>query len=454
MKLFKLKKISTLCILCFSITIIFNNYAKAQEKPCDQKYANSLQGAYRFSDGRIVSIVPSTPDKHWRYVDFQSGKSHKLFPVDSANFQSADDWNSETPIIFQYRFNFDNNGVVESLVVQQKGRRELTARKIRFREQTTTFKSGEIQLFGKLTLPENGKTPFATVVMVHGSDNEPSVDHDWFPHLLASQGIAAFVFDKRGTGCSEGQYLQHFGVLSDDVVAAVRWLKTKTEVDKGRIGLAGFSQGGWVAPLAATKESVAFVLVGYGMAMSVEQEDLLEAPLKLKEKGFSGESIVQFQELNTALHKLARDDFKDWREVEEKIAKYKDTKWFAAVKGSETWAGSLLAMGVEQAKIVIPPLFKTFFQPFYDPVPTLESLKIPMLWLIAGDDIEAPPEPTIAVLKRLRQQGKPFATIIFPKTDHGIREFVIRDGRRATTQYAPTYFATMVKWFRLQRKVK
>ena len=74
-----------------------------------------------------------------------------------------------------------------------------------------------------------------------------------------------------------------------------------------------------------------------------------------------------------------------------------------------------------------------------------------MLWLIAKDDIEAPPEPTIAVLKRLRSEGKPFATVIFPNTNHGITEFVIRDERRVTTKYANDYFSIMMKWIKGQK---
>ena len=56
------------------------------------------------------------------------------------------------------------------------------------------FKSGDTELFGKLTLPERGKRPFKTVIFVHGSDQTASVDHEWLPHLLAGHGIATFIF--------------------------------------------------------------------------------------------------------------------------------------------------------------------------------------------------------------------------------------------------------------------
>lgn len=446
------RKFVLLIYLVLSLIFIFNLSVKPQAKPCELVDKPQFNGAYRLADGRIVSILPSATKGHWRITHFHSGKSHKLYPTDAFNFKSASDLDSETPVTFRYRFSLDKNGMAESLAIKENGKRELIARKIKFREETTVFKSGEIELFGKLTLPPTGKTPFKTVIFVHGSDPEPSVDREWLPHLLASNGIAAFVFDKRGTGCSKGQYLQHFGVLSDDVTAAVGWLKTKSEIDGKRIGLAGFSQGGWVAPLAALKDSsVKFVVVGYGMAMSVAEEDRLEAPLKLRGKGVDEAAIAEFQELNATLHKVARENFKDWREFEEKVEKFKDRKWFSSVKELQTWAGSVLQMGIPQAKVVAPQLFGNFFQPFYEPVPTLEKLNIPMLWLIAEKDIEAPPEPTIEVLKRLRQQGKPFSTVIFPNSDHGLLEFEIRDGKRVRTKYADKYFSTMLRWIQSQK---
>ena len=66
---------------------------------------------------------------------------------------------------------------------------------------------------------------------------------------------------------------------TDGMRIAARWLRTQPEIAKDKVGLAGFSQGGWVAPLAALKDrSIRFVAVGYGLAMSMADEDRLEAP--------------------------------------------------------------------------------------------------------------------------------------------------------------------------------
>jgi uncharacterized protein len=434
-----------------SLLLAFNTFANSPAKPCEAKDEQRIGGAYRLADGNVISILSASTPGQWRITHFGSGRSHKLYPTKALHFQSASDLGSETPVAFRYEFGVGTNGLVDSLTIKENGNRALSAKKIGVREEATVFKSGDVELFGKLTLPSSGKAPFKTVVYVHGSDPVPSVDQEWLPHLLAANGIATFVFDKRGAGCSKGQYVQHFGVLSDDVIAAVSWLKTKPEVDANRIGLAGFSQGGWVAPLAALKDpSIKFVLVGYGLAMSMADEDRFEAPLKLKEKGVDLTSIAEYQELNTVLHDVARANFKDWQPFDEKMAKFKDRAWLINAKEMQSWVGFVMQQGIVQAKVIAPPMFEHFFQPFYEPVPTLEKLSIPMLWLIAANDIEAPPEPTIEALKKLRQQGKPFSTVVFPNADHGMQEFDVHNGKRVRTKYADKYFSTMLKWIQAQ----
>jgi dienelactone hydrolase len=269
---------------------------------------------------------------------------------------------------------------------------------------------------------------------------------------MAANGVGVFVYDKRGTGKSEGQYFQMFGPLSDDVVAAVRWLKTRSNVDTSHIGAAGFSQGGWIAPLAASKEpSIRFVLVGYGLATPVAAQDSLEAPLQLAAKGFDTTAIRQFQELNFALHRAALHRFADgWGEIESKLNEYRNAPWLKAMKGTPTWSGSLLAMGIERAKATVPALFQNYFEAYYDPMPALESLGIPMLWMLGAADITAPPGPTIALLQRLRDRGQPVETVIYPRTDHGLVEFEVKDGHRVITRYSPGSYPKMVSWLRKQ----
>jgi hypothetical protein len=79
-------------------------------------------------------------------------------------------------------------------------------------------------------------------------------------------------------------------------------------------------------------------------------------------------------------------------------------------------------------------------------MPTLSALNIPMLWLLAGDDITAPPRLTLEHLAQLRNSGHKIQTIVFPHADHGLVEYRIENGRRVHVKYADGYFTTMVKW--------
>jgi len=72
-------------------------------------------------------------------------------------------------------------------------------------------------------------------------------------------------------------------------------------------------------------------------------------------------------------------------------------------------------------------------------MPTLNSLVVPQLWVIASADIEAPPETTVNRLVALKREGKPLTILEFPNTDHGIVEFIETGGNRIATRLAEGY---------------
>lgn len=415
--------------------------------------AQDLRGAWRMDDGGLVALHRTDDsDTGWRYIDFGTGESHRLYPRDSMHFVSSDRWNGADPARRTYTLSRDAQGRTVGVTVSAGEQRPRQGTRVAVREDTISFQSGDVTLFGTLVLPATGTGPWPVIVYVHGSDNTASVDRSWEPYLFAANGVAMFVFDKRGTGRSGGRYTQLFTRLADDVVAATARLRSHPDVDTLRIGLAGFSQGGWVAPLAASRDpGIRFLLVGYGMTMSVADEDRLEAPLKLRAQGFTNADIAEFETLNAAIHRAAERHFAEgWGEIDARLTQYRDRPWLRTLPTMQTWAGTILAMGLEQAKRVVPEMFTTFIDPFYDPVPTLRGLDIPVLWMIAEDDIEAPPGPTIATLRQLASEGESITLRIFPGTDHGMTRFATTGTRRIRTRYAREYFDTMVAWARTQ----
>jgi uncharacterized protein len=119
------------------------------------------------------------------------------------------------------------------------------------------FPCGDLRLEGELHLPE-GKGPFPVVIVCHphplyGGDMDNNVVMAVYFALVKSS-IAALRFNFRGIGNSSGSYGEGVGE-QDDLQAALDFLSTLKEIDRQRIGLAGYSFGGMVAAYVAIKDN-------------------------------------------------------------------------------------------------------------------------------------------------------------------------------------------------------
>ena len=100
---------------------------------------------------------------------------------------------------------------------------------------------------------------------------------------FARLGIAALIFDKRGSGSSTGSWIDaSLDDLSGDALAAVSFLKSQPEVDPQHVGTFGVSQAGWVIPHAAAREpgALAFAVIVTGGALTpfdIEMHDYAAA---------------------------------------------------------------------------------------------------------------------------------------------------------------------------------
>jgi hypothetical protein len=118
------------------------------------------------------------------------------------------------------------------------------------------FPCGNIQLEGILSIPD-GKASFPVVVVCHphplyGGDMDNNVVTA-VCSALAVGSIATLRFNFRGAGNSGGSFNDGFGE-QDDLRAAVDFLLTLKEIDRRKIGLAGYSFGGMVANAVAVRD--------------------------------------------------------------------------------------------------------------------------------------------------------------------------------------------------------
>lgn len=133
-------------------------------------------------------------------------------------------------------------------------------------KRDVTFQNGSVRLAGTVLLPVSG-TPVPGAIFVHGAGRQTrNARMRHIAEHFAKQGIAAFVYDKRGVGESQGVYESHrpYENLVNDALAAFDCLRDQPETDADQIGIWGLSQGGEIASIAATRsDRIAFhVVVG------------------------------------------------------------------------------------------------------------------------------------------------------------------------------------------------
>jgi uncharacterized protein len=121
------------------------------------------------------------------------------------------------------------------------------------REEAVTFHTGSVILAGTLVLPRRDHHCLG-VVLIHGSGDDTRTDYRVFAEHFAEHGIASLIYDKRGVGESTGSWRAGtFAELAGDALAGMSLLAQRGEIDEEHIGLWGCSEGGWVAPLAASQ---------------------------------------------------------------------------------------------------------------------------------------------------------------------------------------------------------
>jgi dipeptidyl aminopeptidase/acylaminoacyl peptidase len=238
--------------------------------------------------------------------------------------------------------------------------------------ETITFESGDVTLSGTLDLPA-GEGPFPAMVTIHGSP--PLTRNDIYNlnigHFFVQHGYAVLRYDKRGAGESGGKYTgvgteegeAQVGVLAEDALAGVEYLKNHELIDPDMIGLIGHSQAGWIIPLAASKSpDVAFIIVSSGPTCTVGQEIYYS---DLVEGDNAGTTEISLAEASD----MARD-----------------------------YAGPI----------------------GFDPIPALKTLDVPGLWLLGAQDNSIPVPLTIEILDSLvADDGKDFSYIVYPNRGHG-----------------------------------
>ena len=393
-------------------------------------------GVYRLEDGSWVDVAPlESRGLRWRRLDGTTAKM--MLGADGH-------WVSTLGSTVRVEGPQPQLGTCEENQIEFEG---MPGRRVRLDAQDTTFIGhGGTRLNGRLVLPP-GYGPVPIMVEVHGSEGANALDFNPFQRFAPVSGVGVFVYAKRGSGGSGGRYTQDFHVLAEDAAAAVLEARRLAGPRAGRVGLHGASQGGWIAPLAASQTPVDFVTVAFGLAYGALSEDSDQVVLDLKAKGWEARVLEQARAITDVTGAFIASHGKTgFGDLEAVRAKYGAEPWFADIKGEFT--GFLLNTPNDQI-IAMAPVLDLGTSWDYDPLPVLRRLETPMLWIQAEDDIGAPPDATRQRLIDLAGQGRPITLLEYPDTDHGIVRFeTATDGARTSLSYAPGYFQAVLDWAR------
>ncbi len=395
-------------------------------------------GSYRLADGSLVDIGPTDSEAlRWRRFDGTVGALH---PGPSGEWHSAYGWTKREDGIIA-TFSPCDAGEIDFAGI--KGRR------VEFDVTNTKFGSHETELAGRLVMPK-GLRSVPIVVLVHGAEHDSALTFNFLQRLLPAEGVGVFVYDKRGTGISGGSYSQDFTLLADDAVAAMREARRLGGSRVSRVGYQGASQGGWVAPIAANQAPVDFVIVSFGLAVSVNDEDQQEIAMEMHDKGHSPEEIAKAQEVGRAVEAVAASGFtKGFEELDVVRARYQHEPWYKDVHGNFTY------FFLPHSEAELRAMAKEFDwgTPFdYDPMPTLRANSTAQLWILGGRDYEAPAVETSRRIQSLIDAGRPFTLALYPYAEHGMTLFEMSaDGERVSTRYAIGYFRMMRDFARTGR---
>lgn len=386
-------------------------------------------GAYVLADDSFVDIGAGAPDRlRWRRMD---GTTGELSRTEDGDWESTLGWTGRAD---GKRFEF--NCPEASIVFDG-----LRGKRLAFDVTQTRFSGAGAELSGRLVLPP-GASRVPIVVLVHGSENMSALDFYHHQRMFPALGIGAFVYDKRGTGVSEGRYTHDYLLLANDAIAAMREARRLAGPRAGRVGYQGGSQGGWVAPLAARIEPVDFVIVSFGLAVSPLEEDREAIVYDMQRQGYGHEVIEKALEVADATAVILRSGFTEgYDQLEAVKQRHSAEPWFEHVRGNVSFY--LLDTPPEQAREQ-GPLLLPGVPVDYDPMPVLRNLDVPQLWVLAEDDTDAPIEESLRRLRGLAAEGRPITTAVYPDTDHGLYEYETRaDGSRVSTRNPGNYMQLM-----------
>lgn len=265
-----------------------------------------------------------------------------------------------------------------------------------------TLRSGVTELAASLLVPD--AQPRAGVVLVPGSGPAVRAQLVAAAEQLVEAGLAALIFDKRGSGESGGDWrTASLDDLATDASVALQALREHAGVDAA--GFWAHSQGNWVATRAIElgAEPAWFVAVSGGGAAprAVERHGY-----RLRVAGFSdGERRRALALVDVYFDYLAGNLARD--ELDQRITRVAATPWYEP-------------LGLARVLVSESGRSHWAWVANYDPQVAAVARGLPTLVLLGGDDESIPLETTVARWAA-QLEAAPSRIVVLPGRDHHLQ---------------------------------
>ena len=281
-----------------------------------------------------------------------------------------------------------------------------------YHTENVTFKNEKagITLAGTLTLPKKeGNYPAVVLISGSGPQNrdEELMDHRPFLVLadhLTRNGIAVLRYDDRGVGESTGNFESATtDDFASDAEAAFNYLKTRKEINKKKIGLAGHSEGGTAAPIVASRnEDMAFIVLMAGSTIPGDDLLLLQNYMLGKASGMPEAELTKLSGINKKIYDAVKEE-NNPDAMKQRVNKIFETEMRPVLVSKGIPQGQVKEYMDMQVATMTSPWYVHFIR--YNPGPALEKVKCPILAINGDKDQQVASVANLDAVKRAAEKS-------------------------------------------------
>lgn len=399
---------------------ILNKYVGCYQVPDQNK-----KGAY------LPFLITYSANGHLRFVNLIDGSTSPLLPISQNKFFFAG--SIMTSPIPSNTLSFITDGKLSINIAglpEQHGTKTST-----YKVEELRVPANDHELAGTLLLPASGKK-HPVVIVVPGSQGMNRDDNTPYEEIntFISNGFGLLIYDKQGTGQSGGDWqTASFEDLAEDVLAFVKALKVRKDIDRSRIGAWGFSQGATIAPLAASmSKDISFLIMQSGGGIGPAEAEMNQQVARMQVQKLSDTAIQEAIAFMKLQFEAVNSDER-WDSLQARSLSAKTQPWFRY-----TWGGLPRDHWIWK-----------FWKPIVDfnPVISLQTIKVPVLVIFGTADPLIPKDSLDGMISRITDAfdkgGNKLVTVA--KFENANHEIFVQNEKKEF-RLAPGYDETLKRF--------